>query len=352
MSPRVLFVVGLLGLLGTSCLMPVKDHEPSPAPVPVDEYRTLLSERYLERYDATGPQESWVYDPQGVLQEHSHYRYNSGFFLVGVDTYPSDTVTTPETQLSRLEFSYDAQGNTVAGESYHRLGDGLVLIASFTAEYNGQNAYTDYLEKDGEGNVTEHRTCTYDDTGQNYLVETYYSDAATLNKIEEFRCTYDTEESWKWSSESHYQKITGLDPASVYERTLTHRFSWNANQMYQQTDFDEAGSMIGAILYAFDGTAKRSRSQLNQEGKLVRYRTYQYDDQGFCTELKNFHYNVDPAGVLEHRESSRLWDDETGSYYEKAVYTRQPVTKALVAPILGTGLASHPSVPLCAHHRE
>lgn len=343
----------LLGLLCSSCIMPVKDKEPAPPPEPVEEFRTLLFERYVERYDATGPQESWVYGADGLLKEHSHYRYDIDTFLVGVDTYPSDTVTTPESQISRLDYTYDALGNTVGGESYHRIGDALVLIAAFTAQYNDQGAYTDYLETDGQGTVTEHRTCTYDVSGLNYLVETYYSDAGTTNKVEEYHCTYDSSDTTKWTSESHYQKITGLDPDSVYERTLTHRFSWNGESMYQQTDFDEAGTMMGAILYTFDGTEKRSRSQINQEGKLIRYRTYQSDASGTWTDVRNFNCSLDPSGVLEHRESTRLWgDEETGYFYEKAVYTRQPVTRSLVVPVLEPSLAPLLALPLSVHHRE
>ena len=349
---RVTVLPGILGFLFltvfVACGTPVTDPPVvTPEPETVTIVETLF-ERYVEWYDPNvGPLKSWVYDTGGKLLEHSVYQNTDGR-LTEVSTYSSGSVTDGTTLVSRLSYTYDDVGNATHGEVWNLVDGVLTLVKSFDATYNSSGMYLDYLEKDDAGVVVEHRVCNYDASGLNYLTETYYADAATANKIEEYVCSYDTADPTKYVKETHYLKVTGQDPSTLYERNLVHHFVWNGTTMYQQTDFDETGTLISAILYTFEDGLKKSRSALNQDGKLTRYRLYQYDSTGFLTELKNLTYADDPAGQLELRESSRLYTEGANQFYEKCLYTGVETNRnVLQGPPKATW-----RTPAPVHHRD
>jgi hypothetical protein len=332
---------------------PVTEPQPSASPEPV-VFSESLYERYVEHYDSNiGPLESWVYGSGEKLKEYSVYKYTDGR-LSGVFTYNSATVVDASTLISRLGYTYDALGNVIHGEIQANVDGAMLTRGSYDASYNARGRYLDYLEKDGSGAVVEHRVCVYDASGDNYLVETYYSDAGTANMKEQYHCVYDAADTWKWIREDHYIKLGGGVETTgnpAYERRMVYTYTWNGYNMYLQSDFDEAGDMVVAIMYTFENGMKKTRSYINQDGSVVLYRTYQYDDAGNLIELRFFNQSKPVDEQLELRETYRLYQEGTDKMFEKTIYTYGHASKGLGRPEIGTAVPVLIK-PEASYHRQ
>lgn len=315
-----------------------------------------LYERYVEHYDdQQGPVESWVYSTDGTLTEYSVFIYSDNR-LSRVRTYNSSSTLNESTLISELLYEYDAAGNVIRGEVLNQVAGSLATSARFSASYNAQGQYLVYLEQDAAGAVLEHRTCSYDASGYNYQVETYYADAAATDIIESYSCSYDAVETWKWLREDHYLKLVNAaagNDATAYERQLVYTYTWNGNDMYLQSDFDESGNRVLSIMYSYKDGLKQTRSYINDAGQVLLYRTWHYDNAGNLIELRHYNNGNAAGQELELRETFRLYTKPDNNYlmYEKCIYTldyayRSPLARRSSAP-------SHINLrkPAPAHHQ-
>jgi len=307
-----------------------------------------LYERYIERYDSSGPLVTWLYDETGALAEYSKFDYPDDLHET-VSTYSSEAAT-EDVLVSKVYYTYDADGNLVSGEFWSVADGALTKQTVFSVTYNSQGNYLDYLEQDADGNAIEHRVCTYDSSGENYLSETYYSDAGTADRIVEYDCTYDSTDTWKYLQEDHYYLLdTG------YERNVVHTFTWTADDlMYLQTDFDESDVMVQAIMYTFEDGKKKTRSFYNQNGLLLLYRTYQYNAAGTLIELCYYNYGNSEGNELTVKEAYSLYTDDAGnSMYEKRYYTYSYASKSPSLKGTESALsAGQLGKPAAAHHTD
>ncbi|MBN1413219.1 MAG: hypothetical protein JW969_20430 [Spirochaetales bacterium] len=327
MKTKNIFIYISLTLLAAFALTgcPQSPGEPE-EPVTFTE---TLYEKYVEHYGDYGPLETWLYDSDGELEEYATFVYNGSNQNTEVWIYTDDQVLDDTTLVSKILYTYTGDDLT-GGELYNKSGGILVKDTYYTATYNPQGNYLTYLEKDGTDTVIENRSCTYDGTGEYYDTETYYSDEGATDKIEEYQCTYDVTDPWKYVMENHYIKI-GADPDDPdypnmdyqeYVRNLTYTYTWDSSDhMYLQSDFDdETGDMILAIMYTFEGDNRKTRSYFNQDGKLMLYRTYQYDATDFLIEIRYYNYNNSAGNELITRETFSLYTDGGNDMYEKKTY--------------------------------
>jgi hypothetical protein len=338
-------VAALAALLGAACK---NASQPTPAVTASPE---SLYERYVEHYvDRNGssdPIETWLYDGAGALEEYSQFSYDAGDRISQVSVYSSETKLDASTLVGKVLYSYDALGNRTKGTLETVSGGQLATTASYTATYNDQGCYTEFLETDGSGNVVEHRICTYDSTGLNYKTETYYSDAGTSDMIEQYQCFYDPSDPSKWIKELDY-----LNLAADYSRNMVYTYTWSGDEMYLESDFDESGAMVAAILDTFDSSGRQTaRSDINQSGKLILYRAYDYDATGFLTGISYYNYNSSPGDELATREAYRLYVVGAKSMYEDDSYTYDYSSRGL-GKSLGKAAEAGLKTPAAAHHGD
>lgn len=271
------------------------------------------NEHYIENYDETAglTLEAWYYQSDGTLEDYSVYSYDAAGNNTLILTYNSETVLDTTTLIQKIVYGYDADGNRSSGELY-TYSEGIeTKEASFAATYNAVGNYLDYVVRDDTDTVVEHRVCTYDETGDNYLTETYYSDGTTAPEslVEEYTCAYDAESSWKWIREDHFYRFD-----QEYERDLYYLYGWNGDTLYSQTDWEaESGEMVMTIIYHYDPYDRVSSRSYLVDGKVMVYWTYQYDSTGELIELCYYSY-TEGARQLNAKETFAYYITDDGDY--------------------------------------
>jgi hypothetical protein len=317
-----------------------------------------LFEWYVEHYDANtfDSLEGRFFASDGSLTEYMVFQYSGGL-NTGVRIYNSDQVTDDSSLIGEFHYTYDGSGNCTSGILQRKTDGVMTTESSFTATYNAQGNYLDCLVQDGSGAVIEHRVCTYDGTGENYLVETYYSDAATADMIEQYECTYDPVDTGRWIREDHYIKLSADDPANAYSNYtnyMAHTFTWNGDNMYLQTDFQStvdkvAGEMISAIMYTYENGKAKTRSYFNQDGKLMSYRTYQHDTAGRLIELCHYNYNNSAGNELEAKETYTFYMHDGASMCDEKTYSYSYPSRSLQGMNPGS-FKTRLETPEASHH--
>jgi hypothetical protein len=309
----------------------------------VTDYATSESvyEWYVESYNPAtwDTLECRYYKPDGSLKEYMAFQYDAGGHNTGVLIYSSDTVKDSSTLIGEFSYVYDGAGNCSSGILKKKINGVMTTESTFTATYNTQGNYLDCLVLNGSGGVIEHRVCSYDSSGTNYLVETYYSDTGTSDMIERYECVYDPVKTSKWIREDHYIKLASDDPADAYPsytNYVAHTFTWNGNDMYLQTDFlsdaaKNVGAMISAIMYTFDNGYAKTRSCFNQNGKLMSYRSYEYDAAWNRTQLFYYNYSNSAGTELEARKTNKYYLQDGASMQEQKTYTYSYASRSLAS---------------------
>lgn len=318
-------------------------------------YTESLYERYVERFEpgnaAKGdPDETWLYGADGALLENCVFEFDGQFHTTGIRAYTSATLHDATTLVSRFAFQYDADDNLIRGDIYNMDGGTEVHAGYYTTAYNAQGNYTDFLEyrADGSGGwtVVEHRTSTYDTSGNYYLVESYYSDATTnaASLTESYTCEYDPAVAGRYVKETHYRKIAASPP---FESTIIHNFEWDsAGRMYFQTDYlgsDRERSILytfvpsgGADVYPVDwrsgvDTNKKAVSYFNADGLLVKFESYRYADDGRNIEKLVENYSKVEGERAEAKETYAWSVDPANAammFMDQRTYTYGYITRS------------------------
>jgi hypothetical protein len=142
------------------------------------DYTTTSSllQSYTETYDTRGSLLVRSFNADGSVAEYSVFQYDGSGNNIDVKIYSSDTVVDASTLIGESSYVYDANGNCTSGTISKEVGVVMTRQETFAATYNLQHNYLDCLLLDGSGGVMEHRVCTYDSSGENYIDEKYYSD--------------------------------------------------------------------------------------------------------------------------------------------------------------------------------
>jgi len=289
-----------------------------------------------------------VLNEDGSLKEYGVFTYDANGNNTDVKFYSSETLTDSTTLLSDFAYVY-TNGDCSSGTLQTMVNGVMTTQKTFTATYNAQHNYTDCLVKDGSGNVLEHRVCSYDAAGLDYVDEKYYSDSGTSNLIESYHCNYDTVDPTKWISEEHYLKLVAASSSETtsssaayasYEDYIVHTFTWNGSDMYLQSDFQSdstwaQGSMISAIMYAFDANDNVvTRSSFNQDLVLMYRRSYEYDSSDRQTAENVYNYNATAGEELDTRYEDNYYSTTSGTstryWHDRKTYTFSYGSRALV----------------------
>ncbi len=335
------------------------------------------SERRLERFDANGVLESWNYDRNDTLIAYSVYEYDGTVppRLMKVRIYSDDDPADASTCILVAEYVYEdanadyaTSGMLCVFDPATGSYDTAAPLERFEAAYNGNGDYVTmtYYQRDGGAEIVEqHRTCTYDANGY-YAVESYYAgaDAADADLLERYTATYDATDTWKCIQEVRYLKIPTADPSYTYVRTLTYKYSWDADDnMYLQAEFDEDGNLTGSILQTYELLGdgywyRKTRGSLTGNGLNALYRTYEYDATNLdLIEIRYYNKNNDEETELLARDSYKYFirDDGSGSdqyFYENTYFVYDYSSRGLMAGdrSLESGERNGLALPPSSHH--
>lgn len=258
----------------------------------LSQYIELDEENSRERF-------TWNYGSNNALEEYSVHTYSNNGLTHTITSYSSETVLNNTTLLGTYKYYYDSNSNVIKGEMFDASGK---LLSQFSAKYNDAHNYTIYTEKDGNGNVLEHRRATYKSKDL-YTSETYYSDVssdpdATPDPsliILQYTCKYDSEnhpiEEIKW------EKMTGGESAILpgdeetgssgtdtqgHSVTTIYTFDYNSKgQRYLMKSFQKdvnGNNPLDVIQYQFDGFGRKTVRSYYSYGSLQSSRNYSYDD--------------------------------------------------------------------------
>jgi hypothetical protein len=294
----------------------------------IERVRSMV-DRYVElQYPSGAPSLSWAYNSKNELTEYSDYIYDDTSGLnTSIKSYSSESAN-KESLLGEYVFTYDEFNNILKCVLFD---SSKKIIMEYSATYNSKGRYLTYVSKDSDGDVLESRVSTYDQTGENYLTETYYVDEARTIKLEEYVSEYDPLNPAKYIREKRYINVLGgevlanTDQVSDYkgfESLIEYEFSWlekNKDFHYLQESFNESGDPLDIIEYRFTPQGKRFSRSYYSHGKTQSYWTYSYSqDNSYVTELSYY----DGKDKLTNLTTQRRYVNESGSdMYEKINYT-------------------------------
>ena len=299
-----------------------------------------MYEKNITIYDSTADMNagyakaSWTYDKEGRI-DFSKYSYDDTSKKETILSYSTDVKTeqNDSTQLYKIEYIYNNDGDRVAGLLYEKTETSTSM--EFEAEYNANGRYTRYLlTNTKEIKVEEHRTCTYDAVSGQYLVETYYKTDDTSDIICQYKAFYHPTLTTKYLYETRFDRIDAnyKDESDdikkiFFDMSFLYTFTWrdltNDGVPYMQSKFDESGDLTGVILSTFydapyQDNNRKIKSYIN-DNKTARFVEYIYDEDGFKT-AELYYDTIDGEKLTEKIEYRKTQNSDGDIVIEEIKY--------------------------------
>ena len=242
---------------------------------------------YLEDYDEVKLSKAFLYNSVGEIEQKFVYEYDNLERNTKTDVYDKD-----DNLIEYYIYEYDLvhERNIKSGKYYDNEDN---IVAQYETIFNDVGEYTEILDKDNEGNIIGRQTCTYDDSGDNFLIESYFDGEENL--LRSYEATYD-EDGFEVSE--HYISMRGDE-----EVEFDYNFYYNDfGDMYLQTYLDDDSDLSEIRLYDYDNFFDENDefdfSEMVEESFLIGSNiqtksNYFYNFDGEYTEIINYNFNYD-----------------------------------------------------------
>jgi len=222
----------------------------------------------------------WKYNSSDDLEEYIVFFYGSSNQLLIVKIYDSTNALDSDL-ISRTEYEYNQTEFPLLptdGFSYDSNG---FVFHSFQTSYNSQGNYLTTTINDILKDLVSVRTATYDETGENYLMERYFENDVLIEQIQrQYNDNFidATNTCKQYTREDHQIYQPASENSNVaYERDMTRLYYWDIhNQMYMEEIFDESDELTDVNIFEHIHGLKNKQYHYHK-GILSSYHTYQYE---------------------------------------------------------------------------